>query len=262
MGMQCVVSGSCEAIENFQAELAGQEIETRRLHTSHAFHSPMMEPVMTEFAAEVATLGRHIPQITYISNLTSDWIKPGEATDPQYWANHLRQPVQFAAGLAVLNQNPTRILLEVGPGQTLAQLASRQPHRPPGQTVLTSSGGPQATQDELETILQTLGKLWLAGVAPDWANLYAGELPGRLHLPTYPFERQRYWVEPQTGFMSGGKPAIAIESSPVKNPQLSEWFYYPTWKRTRLGGEVTSGEPRRWLFLADRYQVAEKLAAT
>src|SRR5207253_4643189 len=97
-----VVSGTCEAIESFQHELEQQNIASTRLHTSHAFHSAMMEPALERFAAVAGQVKFHAPQIPYISNVTGSWIKTEEATNSNYWANHLRHTVRFADGLAEL----------------------------------------------------------------------------------------------------------------------------------------------------------------
>jgi acyl transferase domain-containing protein/NAD(P)-dependent dehydrogenase (short-subunit alcohol dehydrogenase family)/acyl carrier protein len=192
---RCAVSGTIEAIDRFATKLANKNIDCRRLHTSHAFHSPMMEPILQEFAWEMAQIPLHPPQIPYISNVTGTWITAEEATDPQYWANHLRQPVQFAAGLDVLARDPDCLLLEVGPGRVLTTLALDHLDRNPDYPVISSLGHPQQQQSDVAVVLTALGQLWLAGVPVDWAGFYAGERRHRLPLPTYPFERQRYWIE-------------------------------------------------------------------
>ena len=192
----CVISGATEAIEALQNQLSSAGVEGRRLHTSHAFHSQMMEPILEAFQERVNRLTLKSPQIPYISNLTGTWITAQEAISSSYWTSHLRNTVRFAEGLQVLLQQPTRVLLEVGPGRTLSKLAKQHPETKPEQAVLTSLRHPQENQSDLAFLLNTLGQLWLSGVRVDWSGFYTHEQRHRLPLPTYPFERQRYWIDP------------------------------------------------------------------
>ncbi|NJR45578.1 MAG: SDR family NAD(P)-dependent oxidoreductase [Hyellaceae cyanobacterium CSU_1_1] len=192
----CVVSGTTEAIATLQDLLATQGIDCRRLHTSHAFHSPMMEPMLESFLTRVQQVNLKPPQIPYISNVTGTWITAAEATNPAYWTTHLRQTVRFEEGLQELFKQPEHILLEVGAGRTLSKLAKQHPEKQPSQIVLSSVRHPKEAQSDLKFILNTLGQLWLSGVEIDWSGFYQQEKHHRLPLPTYPFERQRYWIEP------------------------------------------------------------------
>ncbi|MBE7384660.1 MAG: SDR family NAD(P)-dependent oxidoreductase [Leptolyngbya sp. SIO1E4] len=192
----CVISGATEAIAALQHQLSSAGIESRRLHTSHAFHSPMMEPILEAFQERVQQVNLTSPQISYISNLTGTWITTQEATSPAYWTSHLRQTVRFAEGLQVLLKQPTQVLLEVGPGRTLSTLAKQHPAKQPEQVILTSLRHPQEKQSDVAFLLNTLGQLWLTGVRVDWSGFYAHEQRHRLPLPTYPFERERYWIDP------------------------------------------------------------------
>ena len=132
-----------------------------------------------------------------MSNVTGTWITAAEASSPGYWARHLRHTVRFAAGLHELLKEPDRILLEVGPGRTLTTLVDAIQRKLAGQVVLSSLRHPQDQASDMAFMLSTLGQLWLAGIPVDWSGFYARERRQRLPLPTYPFERQRYWVEPQ-----------------------------------------------------------------
>ncbi|MEO0537754.1 MAG: SDR family NAD(P)-dependent oxidoreductase [Cyanobacteria bacterium P01_A01_bin.123] len=192
----CVISGATEAIAALQNQLSSAGIGSRRLHTSHAFHSPMMEPILEAFQARFQQVNLTSPKIPYISNLTGTWITAQDATSPAYWTAHLRQTVRFAEGLQVLLNQPTQVLLEVGPGRTLSQLAKQHPAKQPEQVVLTSLRHPQEKQSDVAFLLNTLGQLWLTGVRVDWSGFYAHEQRHRLPLPTYPFERERYWIDP------------------------------------------------------------------
>jgi acyl transferase domain-containing protein len=225
---QCVVSGPVQAIEEMAAELAEREIEFRRIQIDVAAHSQMVEPLLQPFRRFVETLELHAPEIPFVSNVTGTWINAAEATDPDYWAQHLRRTVQFSDGLSCLLKEPDPILLEVGPGQTLTALARLQMERAGGVAVFSSTRHPYDRQSDLACLLTTLGKLWLSGVAVDWPGFYAGEQRRRIPLPTYPFERQHYWVEPaKQSYGPGG-----FQESLNKKNDLDEWFYIPSWKRT------------------------------
>lgn len=193
---QCVVSGPIEVIDTLQQQLASQGLECRRLHTSHAFHSQMMDLIVQPFVEQVKKIQLHSPQIAYLSSVSGTWITAAQATDPQYWARHLRAPVQFAAGVEQVLQGGQQILLEVGPGRTLSTLVLQHPQKTADQSVLTSLRHPHARDSDLALLYTTLGKLWLSGVAIDWSEFHAHEPRQRLPLPTYPFERQRYWIDP------------------------------------------------------------------
>ncbi|HEU4329269.1 MAG TPA: type I polyketide synthase [Roseiflexaceae bacterium] len=191
----CVVAGEHAAADALQLLLAGRGVRCRKLHTSHAFHSPMMEPILAAFAERVRQVDLNPPRIPFVSNVTGDWITSSEAMDPQYWVRHLRQTVQLAKGFQTLGQETHRVLLEVGPGQTLSTLAKQQPSWNPDATALASLPHPRSLRPDRTTVLETLGQLWLGGCAISWQQL-AGETSRRLPLPTYPFERQPYWIAP------------------------------------------------------------------
>ena len=189
----CVVAGPIDAIARFEEQLATRGVMTRHLPTSHAFHSPMMQPVVEPFAALVRTVRLGEPQIPYVSNLTAKWVTGNEARSPEYWASHVREAVRFSDGIAELMKSPDQVLLEVGPGQTLSTLARQHPAKAADQIVLASL--PLAGEDEMRGLLETLGRLWMAGCEIDWNAFYRNERRQRVVLPTYPFERQRHWPE-------------------------------------------------------------------
>ncbi|MEO8425663.1 MAG: type I polyketide synthase [Verrucomicrobiota bacterium] len=191
----CVVSGPDESADRLHQQLSERNIACRRLCTSHAFHSEMMDSILVPFTELVRQVKLNSPEIPIISTLTGTWAQPADLTDPDYWARQLRQTVRFADGLGELVKEPARILLEVGPGQTLSTLARQHPDKNSEQLALHSMPQSQ-NQEEVAAMLSALGRLWLAGSRIDWAGFYAHERRKRLPLPTYPFERQRYWVEP------------------------------------------------------------------
>jgi acyl transferase domain-containing protein/acyl carrier protein len=243
----CVVSGTNEAIDALESQLTAQQIVCTRLHTSHAFHSQMMEPILGEFLAAVQGVTLNAPQMPYLSNVTGTWMTAADATDPHYWVTHLRRTVRFADGLATLLQEPDALLLEVGPGQTLRTLARWHPHKKPNQFMLASLPPAREAGNERTFVLSTIGQLWLAGVALDWQTYYRHDKRRRVVLPTYPFERQRYWIEAP----APGESVFASTAQGVglldKKPNLAEWFYVPTWKEspTPLKRDSTTNET--WL---------------
>ena len=193
----CVVSGPADVIEEFENRLAEKGAHCRRLRTSHAFHSVMMEPIVGRFTEEVRRVRLNVPRIPYVSNVTGDWVTEAEVTDPTYWARHLRETVRFQEGLQHLLDGFDGVLLEVGPGNTLTTLAAQHRESRAARAVLPSLRHPYASHSDVAFLLTTLGKLWLAGVKIDWSEFHAGEQRRRVPLPTYPFERQRYWIEPE-----------------------------------------------------------------
>ncbi len=271
----CVVSGREEAIETQARWLARQAIACRRLPTSHAFHSEMMEPILESFASLFTEISLCPPAIPFISNLTGTWITAEQATDPNYWARHLRQTVRFADGIGLLLEDPSRILLEVGPGNTLSTLTQQHPHCSRQRIVLSSLRHPHDSQSDLAFLLGTLGRLWLAGVKIDWANFHAHERRRRLPLPTYPFERQRYWIEAplRAGRRESGKTAEPdsrlLSTSQIrktqlrKRPNITDWFYLPSWRRLDLPRALGADRPAsemRWLIFSDRDGLGDQLA--
>ncbi|GAB4199316.1 MAG: hypothetical protein OHK0022_19440 [Roseiflexaceae bacterium] len=255
-----VVSGPLEAITALEQRLAAEEVSYRRLHTSHAFHSVMMEPILGAFTDVFRSITLHAPTLPFISNVSGTWITAAEATDPAYWAQHLRQPVRFADGMRALMSTGDKILLEVGPGRTLSTLARQSLPADTPTVVLTSLRHPQDSFSDSAFILTTLGKLWLAGLSIDWSGFYAGEQRHRVPLPTYPFERQRYWAQSDLSAANlGAQRALEKKDDPT------EWLYVPSWKQSMQPEPLRAGElatnPQTWLVFADAGSLGERLVA-
>ncbi|HLL70296.1 MAG TPA: amino acid adenylation domain-containing protein [Pyrinomonadaceae bacterium] len=191
----CVLAGTVEAVERLESNLQGRGLDCRRLQTSQAAHSKMMEPILGAFIERVERIALQPPRIPFVSNVTGTWITDAQATDPHYWSQHLRQTVRFADGVGALLKEPELILLEVGPGRTLGGLAKQHPSKAAGHVVISSLRHPASQESDAASMLNALGQLWLAGKQFDARGFYAGERRRRISLPTYPFERQRYWVE-------------------------------------------------------------------
>ncbi|MGB7708826.1 MAG: aminotransferase class III-fold pyridoxal phosphate-dependent enzyme [Microcoleus sp.] len=221
----CVVSGPCEAIELFQQQLESESIVCKHLHTSHAFHSPMMDSIVEPFAEYVKKVQLSPPTIPFVSTVTASWITAEQATDPMYWARHLRATVRFADGIKELWQDSTswplsevegltnrgstslinRILLEVGPRTTVATLARKQAKDLKKQVAISSLSDNTENQAEWTALLSAVGQLWLCGVSIDWQSFYQEETRDRIPLPTYPFESKRFWIEPKVSEDKSGR---------------------------------------------------------
>ena len=210
----CVVGGPAGLVTAYAARLEEQEIGSRMLRTSHAFHSPMMEPILAEFTAAVAAVPRQAPSQPFLSNRTGGWITAEDATDPAYWAAHLRETVRFGDCLATLLADGDWQLIECGPGQQLAGLARMQA---PARTPLASLPGPGKGRD-LDVLYATAGKLWTVGVPVEH-----GEPGRRVALPPYPFERAYHWIE-------AGTEAPAAEPAPAVL-DMAQWCSVPVWRQ-------------------------------
>jgi len=187
-----VIAGPIANIEALEQRLRGAGIQNKRLHTSHAFHSQMMAPILPAFERCVAKVERRPPRLRFLSNVTGTWADSRDVTGVAYWVRQLRETVRFSDGLSALFQDPARVLLEVGPGQTLATLAAHHPHRPTGSAAY---GSMSRRSDDATALLVALEELWLAGVEIDWNGYHEHERRRRVGLPTYPFDRRRYWLD-------------------------------------------------------------------
>jgi acyl transferase domain-containing protein len=250
----CVVAGPTPAIEALEEDLRRRDQPATRLHTSHAFHSAMMDPILEPFRETLKGVKLAPPRLPYVSNLTGTWITEAEATDPEYWVRHLRGTVNFAEGIQTLGAETERILLEVGPGNTLGTFAKQQAPRGSSTAIVSSLRHPREEVGDLAFLLAALGRLWVAGARIEAAGLFSGEKRRRVELPTYPFERERYWIDPDPR-------AMAHAASVKKDP--ADWFYLPTWKSALPPQPV---EPRngaershRWLFFADGSGLGDRL---
>jgi amino acid adenylation domain-containing protein len=232
----CVVSGPHEVIDSFEKQLKEKGHNCRRLHTSHAFHSTMMDPILDEFEQTVRGVTLNKPLVPYISNVTGKWITVEEATNPAYWVKHLRRTVRFADGLTELLKEPSVVFLEVGPGRTLSTFVRQHKDKKPEQLNLNLIRHPKENVSETYFLLSKIGRLWLNGKKIDWQGFYSEEKRHRISLPTYPFQRQRYWLEGNPFKISMQE---SSEEPPGKRPDVADWFYIPSWK-----GSVFPGRKR------------------
>lgn len=256
----CVVSGPTDAVDELSEKLSARGVVVRRLQTTHAFHSRMIAPIVEPFTALLKNIKLNPPAVPLISNVTGDWLSAKQATDPGYWATHLCRPVLFGDGVERLWKNRSSVLLEIGPGQALGSWALQHPESQSveGRVVLSSLRHSYDRQSDLAFLLNTLGRLWLNGVAVDWSQFHEGFERRRVPLPTYPFERKRYWIEPpkQTG---AAAPASARPPL-TKRTDIADWFYLPAWKQTAPAMTFAPEEPARYLIFLDECGVGQRLA--
>jgi acyl transferase domain-containing protein len=217
-----VVSGPFDAIDALTSTLEEKKVMFRRLATSHAFHSSMLDPMLSGFGEVVRSVQMHPPQVPFVSSLTGTWITDEQATSPDYWVQQVRRAVRFSSGLAELLQDPANILVEVGPGQTLSTLARQHPAKHATQEIVASLKSEESIKQDLppqdtRSMLEAAGRIWTAGGSVDWIGFHGNEPRYKVSLPTYPFERQRYWIDtPPT------EPAPQVASSTNGNKRPTE----------------------------------------
>ena len=249
---QCVVSGSARAIERLSHVLSCEKIDFQRLHISAAAHSSLVEPVMEPFRRILTRTQLSPPSIPFVSNVTGTWIKSDEASDPEYWVQHLRQTVRFAAGLTEIMNREDTFALEVGPSRTLSSLAASQ-FREKGHRIQACMRHPHDVGAELQILYTALGKMWAAGVEIDWPQFSSEEKRRRIPLPSYPFQRQRYWIAP----------ASASEIDPPKAPNgegALARVYSRSWREAPLlPSTQNNASAAVWVLMLDDAFVGEQL---
>lgn len=258
----CAISGPHEALEACLAQLKEQGIDAQPLHTSHAFHSSMMEGVLAPFTALVEKVALAAPTVPYVSNVTGLWITPAQATSPAYYAEHLRRAVLFEAGVRTLAADPSLHLLEVGPGRSLATLAGMALGVEGVRRTSLSMGNARDARGSSVAMLDAACRLWLAGVSIDWAGLHGAVRPRRVPLPTYPFERKRHAVDPAAPKAAPSRAVAPVADAAVQRP-IDDWFWEPSWQRA--GALATGTSPAadgqgRWLVFRHDDAASQALA--
>lgn len=241
-----VLAGPDAHVAAARRVLADHGVAHQPLRTTHAFHTLALAPVRAELRAVIAAVERGPLQVPVASNLTGTWLTDDQAADPDYWAEHLCRPVRFADGLRALAD--TRAFVEVGPGATLGALARQNSVVGPDAAVLATLPSPLAGTGERRAVLTALGRLWELGADVDWPGTHQGPRR-RVALPTYPFERDRYWPE-----RTDQRPIPAQGGG-----TNGQWCYAPRWLRdTAVPTGAASDTPL--LVLADPRGIGAKLA--
>jgi acyl transferase domain-containing protein/acyl carrier protein len=256
----CVVSGTKEAIEDFSEQLKAKGIQTSQLHTSHAFHSKMMEPMLGEFEQEVKQLKIKPPGIPYISNLTGQWITGKEVMESQYWRDHLRNPVRFSQGIQEILKEERLILIEVGPGRVLSTFIGKHQEKNPLHKVMNLVRHPRETVSDQTYLLTKIGQCWLYGKKINWNPMHPEGKRMRVSLPLYSFQRQRYWIDNTKAQIRFPKPTESTEQTYPMKADMSDWFYRPQWKELEIQGENTEHKTMgTWILFQDEEGIGKEL---
>ncbi|KAF2328719.1 polyketide synthase [Flavobacterium ginsenosidimutans] len=216
----CVVSGKKEDIALFNQELDAKDIPNKLLNTSHAFHSHMMEPILDDFRNELEKIKLSIPRLPIISSASGTWLKDTEATDPTYWVNQLKNTVRFADAMDTAFELEDLLLLEVGPGSTLITLARQQAAGKIIPAYASITPPKEEQENEYNTLLNTLGDLWMKGLNPDWKAYFSEQQRQKIELPSYVFDRKLCWIEPLGTLDSLVIQAPAISEAPTVAVQV------------------------------------------
>ncbi len=232
-----VVSGAVGAVRGVAARLEAAGFRTRPLRVSHAFHSPLMDPMLERLERATEGVKARSPEIPLVSNVTGKVLDavPGGA----YWRAHARQSVRFADGLHTLRGLGAGIFMEIGPGGTLVALGRQALDDTAAATWLTTL---PRREGELGATTEALTRLYLEGVTIDWREVHRGSCARRVSMPTYPFQRKRYWLDPVAPSSSAPSPGrdLAIEPAAARKPDAT----HPLLGRvTRLDGRLDFETP-------------------
>jgi len=224
---RCVLSGPEPAIARVETELGHRDIGARRLATSHAFHSAMLDPMVEPFEELVARTRPRSPAIPFVSDVTGAWITDQQASDPHYWATQARATVRFGDGLATILSDGAPALLEVGPGRALGRFATRVGE--PGVRIAASMPRARPSTSDGHVLLTALGRMWAYGADVSWAEFDAAEDRRTIPLPGYPFERRRHWID------APGTPSVAAGESTEAKPPADSALVPPIGEDTAVG---------------------------
>lgn len=189
-----VVSGPEEIVTGFAGRAEAAGLRTSELRTSHAFHSTMMEPMLEPLQAEIGAVGRSAPGIAVHSTALARLLTAEEVCDPAYWARQVMEPVRFSEAIAGAAANGRRVFLEVGPRQSLSTFCRQVLGTERSLAIVPCLGQGAGDQSELDQLMGAVGRLWISGASPDW-DAIQGSDRRRVPLPTYPFERKRFWID-------------------------------------------------------------------
>jgi non-ribosomal peptide synthase protein (TIGR01720 family) len=252
----CVAAGPPAAVGALRTRLRRRRVACRLLGVQHAFHSPAMEPAVEPFLRELRKLSLAAPKIPYFSNLTGTWAAREEATDPAAWARHLTRTVKLEPALRELVARSGWTLLELGPGEELTRLARRHPARTADLAVLSTGARGAGGADEVRRVREITGRLWVRGVPCAWSVPGSEERRRRVVLPTYPFERRRYWVD------AAPADTPVWEGTALRRSPAGKRFYLPSWLHAPLPAPAAAPVPGEgaggvWLVFLDRAGLGE-----
>ncbi|UWR84963.1 acyltransferase domain-containing protein [Phaeobacter inhibens] len=253
------VSGPQETLDALAAQLTADEVDHQRIQIDIAAHSRMLEGILEEYRQFLRGLTLTAPGRPILSNRSGRILSDAEATDPEYWVGQLRNTVMFSACLDTLAEQPNRLYLEVGPGKALSSLAQMAPAIKPGQ-VLSSLRHPDQTMADDAYFFGVIGRLWAAGLEADWDQIWGDARRQRLPLPTYAFQRSRYFIEP-----AAPTTAETAISAPLRHDDLSQWGSRPSWRPALASCDLDvttelDQQPETWLLFEDDTGLCADLA--
>ncbi|MGF6356299.1 iturin family lipopeptide synthetase A [Paenibacillus sp. 4624] len=255
-GQSCIVSGTVEAISAYESKMKAMKLLCTRLPVTHASHCRLTEGIVDRFHQYMRSVKLSKPSVAYISSITGGWINPDQAMDPNYWVSHLQDTVRFAKGIETLAKIPNCLFVEVGPGQDLSALTRRFVAEQHARQIVPLVRPKVNSVPDIQYILNNLGWLWINGASIRWDNLYSSQERYKVHLPAYPFERQRYWK-----LMDLYKKG-AIGQQPVRRAtkvNLTDWFYTPSWKYAKPIGGLRQAEKIPWYVFCDGFGLGEAI---
>ena len=254
-----VASGAQAALEALEARLADAGIEARRIAIDIAAHSRLLDPILGEFRTYLQGIDLHPPRIPVISNRTGVALTAAQATDPEYWVEHLRGMVRFADCITDLARAPGRMLVEMGPGRTLSSLAQAHPDIRPNQVIAALRHPDDAVADDA-FFIAALGRLWALGADFDWSQIWGEARRKRVVLPGYPFQRARFYIEP------GEEATQRTPARPMRQPDMADWGYAPVWKKVYADSPadpeaaLAQAEALNWLVFVDEAGLGAEVA--
>ncbi|WP_420574971.1 SDR family NAD(P)-dependent oxidoreductase [Kordia sp.] len=260
----CTISGNATAMEAFIKILDEKDIPYKKLHTSHAFHSEMMDEMLSLFEQELKTLKFSLPTIPFISNLTGKEITTQEVMNPQYWSQHLRNTVKFNDGIQVLAEKGKGIYLEIGPGTTLAHFSNQHKNfRDKTNIAVQTMSHPKKQEEDSLVLAKALGTIWSYGINIDWNTYYNNEKLNKTPLPTYSFEEYKF---PARIDLKKLYAQLGVAQNTVNSIENS-MFYALNWKKTLQDSkQVTFEEIGQYLIFSDESPlinaIKEKLLST
>lgn len=240
----CVLAGEEEHIMCLQKMLNERGIKNKVLHTSHAFHSHMMEPIVKEFQEFASYIKFGKTEIPYISSASGDWITNEEASNPLYWGEHIRHTVRFSDGLTNILKQKDYMVVELGPGNSLQSLIMQH-----GAKKIVSLLSMNKIKSEYEYFLCSIGRLWMWGYPVDWEKFYSGTLRHRVSLPTYPFEHTEYNLLHDMD-----------DSQKETSNRVDDWIYIESFQRDHNPVPVQNHAKKSFIVFEDKYCIGNKVS--
>ncbi|MEP1944917.1 MAG: beta-ketoacyl synthase N-terminal-like domain-containing protein, partial [Sulfitobacter sp.] len=249
------VSGPDAALVKLATRLANDDVESQRIAIDIAAHSRMLDPILDDYRAFLTTLNLQTPNMAFMSNRTGRAITTGQATDPEYWVEQLRNTVHFADCVETLSAEGPRVYLEVGPGKALSSLAQMNANVKPAQVFSSLRHPDQVIADDVY-FFGIIGRLWACGVEADWDQIWGEARRNRVLLPTYQFQRSPYFIEPNTQAVN------TAEAEIERLDDIAAWGSAPSWRAqyadvdADIAAALEGASGEAWLVFADQHGLA------